>query len=107
MGGGNPLKKLEKETSKALDNRWVKAGYTGGLSEAVRPFEKSDTIKAMTGRETSMEKSAKAEQAASLLTAKNEADTALTLRKSRMAKKDRGRASLLSGTELGLSSTLG
>jgi len=105
--GGNPLKAVTKPFESLANNRIVQGVATGGLSEVYNKIEKSDTVKAMTGRETSMEKSAKAEQQASLLAAKTEADTALALRKSRMAKKEQGRGSLLTGTELGLSSTLG
>jgi hypothetical protein len=80
--GGNPLQKLTNWTS-------------------------GDTVRSLTGRETSVEKRAKAEQEASLMEAKTEADTALDIRKKRIEKKAQGRGSLLTGTELGLSSTLG
>lgn len=71
-----------------------------------------NTLKGLVGRETSQEKSAKAQQQSALASAKAEADTALDLRKKRMEKNMIGRGSLLSGTELGvqpdaLKSTLG
>lgn len=105
MGGGNPVKKLTSVVSDVFDNRIVKGVLTGGGSEVVSKFETSDTLKALTGRETSAEKAAKGEQQASLLAAKQEADTALEARKKRMLRKDKGRASLLSGSELGVQAT--
>ena len=71
-----------------------------------------DTFKGLIGKETSAEKSAKAQQSAALASAKAEADTALDIRKKRMEKKMVGKGSLLSGNELGvqpdaLKSTLG
>ena len=100
--------------------RALKAVATGGLSEITKVGEKigtetkrlgdwtsSDTVRSLTGRKTSEEKAAEEEQKISMLTAKKEADDALALRKARMEKKAQGRASLLSGSELGLQSTLG
>jgi len=91
--------------------RALKAVATGGVSEVVRPFEKSDTLKAMTGRETSEEKTAKAEQKASLASSQASAAADLEERRKRMELKKQGRGSLLTGSEIGVTpattSTLG
>lgn len=85
--------------------RWTKAALTGGASEIVRKFETSDTLKAMTGRETSAEKAAMSEQKAALASAKAEADADLDARRKRMELKKAGRGSLLSGAETGVATT--
>lgn len=74
-----------------------------------------DTVTSLVGGETKAEKAAKSaqeQQAQSLMTIKKEQDKALEERKKRMTAKQVGRASLLSGSELGvqqdaLKSTLG
>ena len=86
-------------------SRALKAIATGGISEVVNKFETSDTLKAMTGRETSAEKAAMGEQKAALASAKAEADASLEERRKRMELKKQGRGSLLSGTETGVATT--
>jgi LPS O-antigen subunit length determinant protein (WzzB/FepE family) len=85
--------------------RAITAVATGGISEVVKKFESSDTLRAMTGRETSAEKAAMGEQKAALASAKAEADMNLEARRKRMELKKAGRGSLLSGSETGVATT--
>jgi hypothetical protein len=105
MGGGNPLKKAEKSFKKVASNRVVKGVLTGGASEIVDKFEKSNTLRALTGRETSMEKDARNAQMTELASSKAEADAELEKRRKRMELRKAGRGSLLSGSETGVATT--
>lgn len=79
-------------------------GGGGGLIGSI-----IDTVKGVTGlgttRAEKQAKQAQQQQAASLMTVKKEEDTKLQERQKRMTSRQRGRASLLSGTELGVTST--
>jgi hypothetical protein len=105
MGKSNPLKAVTKPFESLVNNRLVQGVATGGLSEVYNKLEKSDTIKGITGRETSMEKQAKAEQQAALGEAQASAQADLDARRKRMDLKKQGRGSLLSGTETGVATT--
>jgi len=103
--GGNPLKAITKPFESLVNNRFAQGVATGGLSEVYNKLEKSDTIRGMTGRETSAEKAAMGEQKAALASAKAEAEKSLEERRKRMELKKAGRGSLLSGSETGVATT--
>jgi len=111
MGGGGFLSAITKPLESIANNRVVQGVSTGGLSEVYRKAESSDTIRGLTGRETSAEKAAKGEQQRALAEAKASAESDLAARRRRMELKKQGRGSLLSGSELGVTpattSTLG
>jgi len=111
MGGGGFLSAITKPLESIANNRLVQGVATGGLSEVYNKLESSDTIRGLTGRETSAEKAAKGEQQKALGEAQASAQSDLDARRKRMELKKQGRGSLLSGTELGITpattSTLG
>jgi hypothetical protein len=102
--GGNPLRAMGNQMGSTL-TLGSKNNMFGGGETTWSNIEDNDMVRGLTGRETSGERTAKAEQQAALASEKADAENALSERRKRMDLKKQGRGSLLSGTETGVATT--